>query len=133
MKIELLAKGNVEKMFNEKEIPFVITYSGDTYKVVEIEKNDMNYLAGILPEVSSNWWYYSKGARTGSACDFFRINGHDLIGWSNLQHKDNYKTLMDYFNDEIGITEDEDICDYAVSLAKTNGMSMAKLFKVCEG
>jgi len=133
VKIELLAKGNVEKMFNEKEIPFVVTYSGDTYKVVEIEKNDMNYLSGIFLEASSNWWYYSKGARTGSACDFFRINGYDVIGWSELQHKDNYKTLIDYLNEELGVVEDEDICDYAVSLAKVNGMTMGKLFNACEG
>ena len=133
MKIELIAKGNVEKMLNAMNIDFTVSYKGETYKVIEIEKNDVKSLTNMSLEDSKNWWYYSKGARTGSACDFFRINGHDLLGWAKLQHKDNYKTLMDYFNDELGISDDEDICDYAVSLAKTNGMSVAKLFKVCEG
>ena len=133
MKIELMAKGNVEKMFNEMNIPFMVTYSGETYKVIEIEKNDVKSLSNMFFETSNNWWYYSKGARTGSACDFFRINGRDLIGWSGDAHKDSYKTLIDYFNDEIGIDADEDICDYAVSLAKVNGLSLSNLFKTYEG
>ena len=61
----------------------------------------------------------------------FRVNGHDLIGWSE-SGKD-YHTLLDYLTEELGLTDDEDICDYAVSLAKVNGMNLSKLFKTYEG
>ena len=133
MKIELLAKGNVEKVLNEMEISFSVPYVGEAYKVIEIEKNDVKSLSNMFAETSNAWWYYSKGARTGSACDFFRINGHDLIGWAGNARKDSYKTLLDYFTDEIGLVDDEGICDYAVSLAKVNGISLSKLFKIYEG
>lgn len=133
MKIEILSKGNIKKLLTEEKIPFNITYTGETYSVVEIEKSDlMNLMESMHENSEFNGWYcYSKGARVGSACDFFRINGHDLIGWS--ESSKDYHTLLDYLTEELGLTDDEDICDYAVSLAKANGMSLSKLFKACEG
>lgn len=131
MKIELLTKGNIKKLLAEEEIPFNITYTGETYSVVEIEKSDLIKLMESIHEEFNGWYCYSKGARVGSACDFFRINGHDLIGWS--ESSKDYHTLLDYLTEELGLTDDEDICDYAVSLAKANGISLSKLFKTCEG
>lgn len=131
MKIEILSKGNIKKLLAEEEIPFNITYTGETYSVVEIEKSDLMKLMESIDEEFNGWYCYSKGARVGSACDFFRVNGHDLIGWSE-SGKD-YHTLLDYLTEELGLTDDEDICDYAVSLAKVNGMNLSKLFKTYEG
>ena len=131
MKIEILSKGNIKKLLAEEEIPFNMTYTGETYSVVEIEKSDLTKLIENIHEEFNGWYCYSKGARVGSACDFFRVNGHDLIGWSE-SGKD-YHTLLDYLTEELGLTDDEDICDYAVSLAKANGISLSKLFKICEG
>lgn len=131
MKIEILSKGNIKKLLTEEKIPFNITYTGETYSVVEIEKPDLIKLMESIHEEFNGWYYYSKGARVGSACDFFRVNGHDLIGWS--ESSKDYHTLLDYLTEELGLTDDEDICDYAVSLAKANGISLSKLFKTCEG
>lgn len=130
MKVEILSKGNIKKLLTEEEIPFNMTYTGETYNVVEIEKSDLMKLMESIHEEFNGWYCYSKGARVGSACDFFRVNGHDLIGWSE-SGKD-YHTLLDYLTEELGLTDDEDICDYAVSLAKVNGISLSKLFKICE-
>ena len=132
MKIELLTKGNIKKLLTEEEISFNITYTGETYSVVEIEKSDLMKLMESIHEDFNGWYCYSKGARVGSACDFFRINGHDIIGWAETG-KDSYHTLLDYLTEELGLIDDEDICDYTVSLAKANGMSLSKLFKICEG
>lgn len=133
MKIEILSKGNIKKLLTEEKIPFNMTYTGETYSVVEIEKSDlMNLMESMHENSEFNGWYcYSKGARVGSACDFFRINGHDLIGWS--ESSKDYHTLLDYLTEELRLTDDEDICDYAVSLAKVNGMNLSKLFKTYEG
>lgn len=131
MKIEILSKGNIKKLLAEEEIPFNITYTGEIYNVVEIEKPDLIKLMESIDKEFNGWYCYSKGARVGSACDFFRVNGHDLIGWSE-SGKD-YHTLLDYLTEELGLTDDEDICDYAVSLAKVNGMNLSKLFKTYEG
>ena len=130
MIVEILAKGKIENVLKDNGVKFNRTYNGDEYKVMEIEKNDLNILAGVMLD-DNVWWLHSKGARTGSACDFFRINGHDIIGWGGK--KDNYKTLLDYFAEELNVIAPEDICDYAVSLAKVNGMSIGRLFKECEG
>lgn len=132
MKIELLTKGNISKVFEENSIQFTTTYCGD-YNVVEIDKGDLAALDGFILENNNAWWRYSKGARTGSACDFIRVNGSDLIGWFGNAHKESYDTLLDYLKDEIGVTSDEDICDYAVSLSKVNGMTLSKLFSVYGG
>lgn len=130
MRVEILSKGNIKKLLAEEKMSFNITYTGKTYSVVEIEKSDLMKLMESIHEEFNGWYCYSKGARVGSACDFFRVNGHDLIGWSE-SGKD-YHTLLDYLTEELGLTDDEDICDYAVSLAKVNGISLSKLFKICE-
>ena len=132
MKVELLTKGNIGKVLEENNIQFTTTYCGD-YNVVEIDKGDLAALDGFILENNNAWWWYSKGARTGSACDFIRVNGVDLIGWFGNAHKESYDTVLDYLNDEIGVTSDEDICDYAVSLSKVNGMTLSKLFSVYGG
>lgn len=131
MKVEILSKGNIKKLLTEEEIPFNMTYTGETYNVVEIEKSDLMKLMESIHEEFNGWYCYSKGARVGSACDFFRVNGHDLIGWS--ESSKDYHTLLDYLTKELRLTDDEDICDYAVSLAKVNGMNLSKLFKTYEG
>ena len=41
MKIEILAGGNIEKAFKELDVEFATKYSGDQYKVCEIDKKDM--------------------------------------------------------------------------------------------
>ena len=44
-----------------------------------------------------------------------------------------YKNLSEYLCEEIGASSPKNVCALAVDLAKANGMTMAKLFKVFEG
>ena len=129
MKVEVLTTGNIEKVLKDNNINFKKTYSGDKYKVIEVDKKDAKYLSNSILEGA--WCKFSNGAG-GSACDIFTVNGQMLIGWSN-GHNDSYDTLSDYMKDELGVTEDNDVCDYAAGLARANGMTMSKLFRFYEG
>ena len=129
MKVEVLTLGNIEKVLKNSNIPFKKTYSGDKYKVIEVDKKDAKVLSNSVLEGA--WCKFSNGAG-GSACDIFTVNGQMLIGWSN-GHNDSYDTLSDYMKDELGVTDDNDVCDYAAGLARANGMTMSKLFRFYEG
>lgn len=129
MKVEVLTLGNIEKVLKDSNIPFKKTYSGDKYKVIEVDKKDAKVLSNSVLEGA--WCKFSNGAG-GSACDIFTVNGQMLIGWSN-GHNDSYDTLSDYMKDELGVTDDNDVCDYAAGLARANGMTMSKLFRFYEG
>ena len=129
MKVEVLATDNIEKVLKDNNINFKKTYSGDKYKVIEVDKKDAKYLSNSILEGA--WCKFSNGAG-GSACDIFTVNGQMLIGWSN-GHNDSYDTLSDYMKDELGVTDDNDVCDYAAGLARANGMTMSKLFRFYEG
>ena len=129
MKVEMLTTGNIEKILKDNNIAFNKTYSGDKYKVIEVDKKDAKVLSNSVLEGA--WCKFSNGAG-GSACDIFTVNGQMLIGWSN-GHNDSYDTLSDYMKDELGVTDDNDVCDYAAGLARANGMTMSKLFRFYEG
>ena len=129
MKVEMLTTGNIEKILKDNNIAFNKTYSGDKYKVIEVDKKDAKQFSNSIMEGA--WCKFSNGVG-GSACDIFTVNGQMLIGWSN-GHNDSYDTLSDYMKDELGVTDDNDVCDYAAGLAKANGMTMSKLFRFYEG
>ena len=129
MKVEVLTTGNIEKVLKDNNINFKKTYSGDKYKIIAVDKKDAKYLSNSILEGA--WCKFSNGAG-GSACDIFTVNGQMLIGWSN-GHNDSYDTLSDYMKDELGVTDDNDVCDYAAGLARANGMTMSKLFRFYEG
>lgn len=128
MKVEMLCTGNIENILKDKEVNFKVTYKGDKYKVLEVEKPDAKALNGAFLE--NAWCKFSNGAG-GSLCDVIDINGAILIGWETK--KSSYNTLMDYMTKGLGAQDDDDICNYAVGLAKANGKSLSRLFKDYEG
>ena len=134
MKIEILAGGSIEKAFKELNIPMTVTYSGEQYKVCEIEKSDFKTIADISEdEWKSNWgwWRSAKGSNMGTPYNFIKINGRDIICWEGDGHcSDEYNTLLDYMNKAIGASQPRNVCALAVDLARANGMSMSELFKI---
>lgn len=129
MKVEVLTTGNIEKVLKDNDIHFKKTYSGDKYKVIEVDKKDAKELSNSI--LDGAWCKFSNGAG-GSPCDIFTVNGQMLIGWSN-GHNDSYDTLSDYMSDELGVADFDGVCDYAAGLAKANGMSLSRLFRFYEG
>lgn len=109
------------------------------------------------------WWRFAKGSNMGTACSIFEVNGHELIAWDGFRREDlrdywsampleekapysylfrvyeaelmpkKYDSLLEYFYSEVGASTETNICALAVHLARTNGMSMAKLLSTYEG
>lgn len=127
MKVEVLARGKIENALNDMDIKYNITYSGDKYKVVELEKSDAKLINNS--SVEGAWCYFSNGAG-GSIYDVVVINNNTLFGWQSKEGS--YEKLTDYIS-SLGAKDNYDICDRAVGLAKANGMTLSKLFKLCEG
>lgn len=127
MKVEMFAKGAIEQVLNDNNIAFNKTYSGDTYKIIELEKQDAKCMCYDDVDKNGAWCMMSNGVG-GSLFDFVTINKESLIGWSSKE--DSYDNLIDYLH-SLGVTDDEDICHYAVGLARANGMPVSRLFNIC--
>lgn len=127
MKVEILSTGAIETVLAENNVQFTKRYSGDRYKVIELEKSDAKKISGQYLE--NAWCKLSNGAG-GSPFDIISVHGNCLIGWP--ANKDTYKKLTDYIS-ALGANDDDDVCDYAVGLAKANGMNMSMLFARFEG
>lgn len=127
MKVEILSTGNIESILKENNVNFKTCYSGEVYKVIQLEKPDAKRLSNSYME--NAWCHLSNGAG-GSPCDIITVHGNCLIGWP--AKKDNYKKLTDYIK-ALGAEDDETVCDYVAGLAKVNGMSMSELFARYEG
>ena len=136
MNIELLAGGGIHKAFKELDIKATRTYCNEAcpYQVWEIDKKDL-HLLDEATEWKDNWgwWRHTKGSNMGSAYEFLTVNGQFLIGWKSLQDKDTYDSLVDYFADGLGYNDGTSVAALAKDLARYNGMTMAKLFKVFQG
>ena len=112
---------------------------------------------------SWGFYRHAKGSNMGTACSFFTINGQELIAWDGSTRDDlrndwdnesdnekmtfkflwknyeeaymprEYSSLTDYMVEELGVSTATNVCALAVDLARTNGMTMGKLFKIYEG
>ena len=129
MKVEMLSKGNIEKILKDNNIPYSTRYSGDKYKVIELDKQDAKRLCNSEVDMDGAWCMISNGTG-GSLFDFVTVNKESLIGWSS--NEDSYDNLLDYLK-SLGVRDDENICHYAAGLARANGMSMSRLFSICGG
>lgn len=137
MKIEILTTNGIKSAFRELNIKAARTYkSTETphFEVWEIEKFDLHKLEEVN-KWPKGWglWAYGKGSGYGTACDFFTINGQFLIGWGSNTGNNTYDKLSDYLCSGLGKSSFEEICALASDLARTNGLSLAKLFKTYEG
>ena len=128
MKVEILCTGNIEEILNEEEVAYKVTYSGNKYKVLELEKDNAKDLNNRNFE--NAWCRFSKGVG-GSFYDMIDVHGDNLIGWTPKKST-SYKKLTDYLS-ALDVDDNDGICDCAVGLAKANGMSLSKLFMLYEG
>jgi len=133
------------------------------YEVYEISQNDMKKLEEIFELPYGGWWRYAKGCNLGTPFDVFTVNGKEIIAWGGPSRDDlredwnkepdeekavyhysfreyeeamasyKYDTLIDYMCYELGVSMESNVCALAVDLAKTNGLTMAKLFELYEG
>lgn len=109
------------------------------------------------------WWRYSEGSNMGKVNGIFTINGQKIVAWRNTGHIEDlfdeyseldeedkaeyasaedyvkscltseYRNLMDYFCDELGVSQSRNVCALATDLAEYNGMSVGELFAIYGG
>ena len=140
MRVEILTGGEfssiVEKLrINAERLymcPEDIYNDHPYYEVWAVEKSDVNNIetACMSEEV---FCCYSNGGNRGTAYDLLTIHGAPVIAWQENSKKDTFNCLTDYFMDCLGVTDSEEICEYSVYLAKTNGWSLSELWRRLEG
>ena len=111
----------------------------------------------------STWWRYSEGSNMGTVNSIFTINGEKIVAWrdayrindlfdeySELDEEEKseydsaegyvkscltseYRNLIDYFCDELGVSQSRNVCALATDLAEYNGMSVGQLFAIYGG
>jgi hypothetical protein len=116
----------------------------ETYQVWELSEEDFEKICSIPDnEWKDNWgwWRYAKGSNLGSVGHRYNINGHYISAWDGYKRENTkdypwnreYKTLLQYFCNEIGVSTEKNVCAVAVDLAEQNGITMAELFKKYQG
>ena len=102
------------------------------YEIWEVEKSDIPELerACMFEDVL---FCYSNGANRGTPYEFLTINDEFTIGWPAVDNNDKFDCLTDYCLTGLGITDSYELGACAVTLAKTNGWSLAQLWKKLEG
>ena len=134
---EIFGGDGLHNAFNDLGIDARMTYKSahePYYEVWDLNKHGLKILEET-PEWDETWgWFrHSKGSNNGTAADFFTVNGQFMIGWETRDGKDTYDSLTDYLNEGLGVYNETLICAYAVDLARTNGVSMGRLFEMYNG
>jgi hypothetical protein len=151
---EILGK-DLDLAIMELGIGATKTYQGEDYDVWEMSEDEFQKLT-VIPE--EDWkdeygfWRSAEGSNIGNEMSNFKINNQIILAWDgdcriealnevNGNEKDvdycyrdrEYRTLLEYFCDEIGASQPRNVCALAVDLAKINGITMSELFVKYEG
>lgn len=138
MKVEIFTNNKFKNIVKSQDIAATRTYRRNVnntppyYEVWEVEKSDVKNLEMICM-AEGVWMCYSKGAGRGTPFEFLTINGQFAIGWTAKNNKDTFNCLTDYFMDGLGIADANEMCACATTLAKTNGWTLSKTWKLLEG
>lgn len=140
MKVEIVTNSDFHDVVEQHELNAKCIYKtpDDLYndhpyfEIFEVEKSDVKNIENICM-VEGTWMCYSKGAGRGTPFEFLTINGQFVIGWTTTNNKDTFNCLTDYFMYGLGIADVNEMCACAVTIAKTNGWTLSKTFKLLEG
>jgi hypothetical protein len=116
----------------------------EDYQVWRLADEDFDKLCSITEKdwkEDWGWWRSSKGSNLGSVNHRYNINNHYINAWDGGWRYDTpdwykdrkYKSLLEYFCDEIGASTEKNVCAVAVDLAAQNNITMAELFKKYQG
>ena len=111
----------------------------------------------------STWWRYAEESNMGKVNGIFTINGQKIVAWrdayrikdlfddySELDEEEKaeyasaeeyvkscltsvYSNIMEYFCEELGVSQSGNVCALATDLAEYNGMSVGELFAIYGG
>jgi hypothetical protein len=139
MKIEIMTNGkfkNLSKQHGWDANRVYRTPADDNrkrpyFEIWEVEKSDIKNIENVCL-IEDVFACYSKGVGGATPFEFLTINGKFVIGWTAKNNKDTFECLTEYFKDGLGVTNARDMCAYATTLAKTNGWTLSKTFKLLE-
>ena len=140
MKVEIMTNNKFKDIVKNYKLdanrvyktPFDPNNTKPRFEIWEVEKSDVkNIEMNCMTE--GVWMCYSKGVGGSTPFEFLTINGQFVIGWTAKNNNDTFNCLTDYFKDGLGITDASDMCAYATTLAKTNGWTLSKVWKLLEG
>ena len=136
MKVEILTNSKfydaVQVLNTEAKCVYKSPADKPYYEIWEVEKSDIQKIETVCM-FEDVMFCYSNGANRGTPFEFLTIGGEFVIGWTAIGEKNEFDCLTDYFKDGLGLKDSYDVCACAVTLAKTNGWSMAQMFKNLEG
>lgn len=140
MKIEIMTDGNFKNFVKRNNIEanrIYKTHDGSKksnlyFEIWEIEKSDVKNIemSCMMEDV---WMCYSKGVGGATPFEFLTIHGQFVIGWTAINNKDTFDCMTDYFKEGLGITDVNEMCAHSVTLAKTNGWTLNKTWRMLEG
>jgi hypothetical protein len=111
----------------------------------------------------NSWWRYSEGSNMDKVNAIFTINGQKIVAWRNKYKVEDlfteyfeldeeekkeyadaedyvntwlargYKGLMEYFAEELHVSNATNVCALATDLAEYNGMGLGELFAIYGG
>lgn len=136
MKVELLTKRGIKNTFDTLEINAEMVYKRTEkpyYEVWTLDKKDLKLLEEEGCGSGGAWFGIASGCNLGTPFEFLDIRGQFVIGWSTKDGTTKYDSLIDYLKDGLEVVESDDVCATVTALAKANGMTLEKLFKLCQG
>ena len=136
MKIEIMTNGKFKGLQKNYKFDAKRTYKTPEdcpyFEVWEIEKSDLRNIQETCL-VEGVWMCYAKGTNLGTPFEPLTINGQFAIGWTANNNKDTFDCLSEYFVSGLGITNTDQISAGSAVIAKTNGWSLSKTWKMLEG
>ena len=116
----------------------------EIYQVWKLSDKDFEKICQLSDEDWKDdwgWWRSSEGSNMGGVNKRYNINNHYINAWDGINRQEEkdylfgrqYKNILQYFCDEIGVSTERNVCALAVDLARQNNMTMGELFRKYQG
>lgn len=144
---EILGSRLVDNFFSKidkkYQCDYLSTYQGTMYNVYVVSDRLFDYMNNIseeefddITENDDSWWRYATGSIFGDATKEIYIHDTKIFVWeSPIGHSTHreYKDLLTYLCNCLGVSTPKNVCACAVDLAKYNNMSLGELFTTYQG
>ena len=138
--VEILGHDLIRYFLEDDREDAELTYRDDNYEVWQINDALLGYMEDQSEEEfkaqagEDAWWEYADYHFALPNATIV-IHGCYLNAYNigDTKWRTDYNSLTDYIQSHVGGTSPRTICTVAASLAEDNDMTMAELFKRCQG
>lgn len=141
--VEILAGEGIENAFMELGIEAYCHYKNHkmdmaVWEIPESDYQRMLEVPNTRWRPKWGWWRAAKHSIQMSPIAEMVINGENIEAWQNekINHSEDiieYNSLLEYFADEWGITDETPVMALATDLAALNYMKVSELFTKYQG